>query len=71
MHRGFLSWLLGQGGGNPRPGRRRARLTGCLMWVLLLIIGLVVASLMFGGFQKGTKAGISGAPAPVLVTAGW
>jgi hypothetical protein len=71
MRRGFLSWLLGRGGANPGPSRRRARLTGCLMWVLLLIIGLVVASLMFGGFQKGTKAGISGAPAPVTVTAGW
>jgi len=41
------------------------------MWVLLLIIGLVVASLMFGGFQKGTRAGIGGAPAPAMVTAGW
>ena len=71
MRKGFLRWLLGRGGGGPGPRRRRARLTGCLMWVLLLIIGLVVASLLFGGFQKGTKAGIGGAPAPAMVTAGW
>jgi hypothetical protein len=71
MRRGFLRWLSGRGGGGPGPRRRRSRLTGCLMWVLLLVIGLVVASLLFGGFQKGTKAGVSGAPAPAIVTAGW
>ncbi len=27
------------------------------MWVVLLILILIVLSVMFGGFQKGTKAG--------------
>ena len=71
MRGGFLRWLLGRGGAGPRPRRRRSRLTGCLMWVLLLIILMVVASLMFGGFQKGTKVGLGGALAPATVTAGW
>ena len=39
-------------------GRRRwprSRAGGCLLWILLLIVILIVLSLMFGGFQKGTK----------------
>jgi hypothetical protein len=39
-------------------GRRwtpRSRAVGCLMWVVLLIVILVVLALAFGGFQKGTK----------------
>jgi hypothetical protein len=51
-------------GGN---GRRR-RLTGCLLWIIGLVIVLIVLSLLFGGFQKGTKVGGSGAPAPVHVS---
>jgi len=43
----------------------RRRLGGCLLWILGLIVALVILSLMFGGFQKGTKAGLAGAPAPV------
>lgn len=43
------------------PGGRRA---GCLLWVVILLIVLVVLSLLFGGFQMGTKAGGDGAPAP-------
>jgi ABC-type lipoprotein release transport system permease subunit len=35
---------------------RRSRVTGCLLWLLLVIVLLIVLSLMFGGFQKGTKA---------------
>ena len=27
-----------------------------LLWILLVILVLIVLSLMFGGFQKGTKA---------------
>jgi hypothetical protein len=27
------------------------------MWVVLLILILIVLSVMFGGFQKGTKTG--------------
>jgi hypothetical protein len=56
------------------PGRRswrpRHRLTGCLLWILGLIVVLVILSLMFGGFQKGTKVGGAGLPAPVHLSAG-
>jgi len=47
------------------PRRPRRRLTGCLLWILGLIIILVILSLLFGGFQKGTKAGGAGLPTPV------
>jgi hypothetical protein len=50
------------------PRRPRSRLTGCLLWILGLIIVLVVLSLLFGGFQKGTRAG-AGVPTPVRVHA--
>jgi hypothetical protein len=41
---------------------------GCLLWVALLIVLLIVLSLLFGGFQKGTKAnGLSPVRAPVAV----
>lgn len=43
-----------------RPRRRRrprSRAGGCLLLVVLLILVLIVLSVMFGGFQKGTKAG--------------
>jgi hypothetical protein len=36
-------------------GRPRSRAAGCLLWVLLLIAVLIVLSLLFGGFQKGTR----------------
>ena len=54
-----------------RSGRRsrRRRATGCLLWILAVIIVLVILSLLFGGFQKGTKAGGLGRPRPVLVAA--
>jgi hypothetical protein len=48
-------------------GWRRPRLTGCLLWILGLIVALIILSLLFGGFQKGTKAG--GAPVPFPVSA--
>ncbi len=54
------------GGRGWRPPRR---LTGCLLWVLGLIVALLVLSLLFGGFQMGTKVG--GAPAPLPVHAAW
>ena len=44
-------WLFGTGEHRPR-----SRLSGCLLWILLLIALLIVASLLFGGFHKGTKA---------------
>ncbi len=47
--------------------RRRFRpgLAGCLLWILLLIAILIVASLLFGGFRKGTRTGLAPAPARV------
>jgi hypothetical protein len=47
-------------------GRRRwprSRAGGCLLWILLLIVVLVILSVMFGGFQKGTK--VNGSPGGV------
>jgi hypothetical protein len=49
--------------GRKRWGRRR-RLTGCLLWIVGLIVVLIILSLMFGGFRMGTKAG-SGVLAPL------
>jgi hypothetical protein len=51
-----------------RQQRRRVGARGCLLWLLGVVILLLVLSLLFGGFQKGTKAG-GGVPAPVSVTA--
>ncbi len=48
-------------------GRRRPRLTGCLLWILGLIVALIILSLLFGGHQKGTKA--SGSPVLFRVSA--
>jgi hypothetical protein len=42
--------------GPRRRWRPRSRAGGCLTWILLLIVVLVVLALMFGGFQKGTKS---------------
>ena len=39
--------------------RRRPRLVGCLIWLIALVVLLIVLSLLFGGFTKGTK--VSGA----------
>lgn len=41
------------------PSRQRSRQTGCLLWVLGLIIILTILALLFGGFQKGTKVGMA------------
>jgi len=43
-----------------RRERRRPRVVGCLIWLIALIVILIAASLLFGGFTKGTK--VSGAP---------
>jgi hypothetical protein len=43
-----------------RQGRRTPRLIGCLIWLIALIVILIVLSLLFGGFRKGTK--VSWAP---------
>jgi len=44
----------------PWPPRRR--LAGCLLWIIGLIVVLIILSLLFGGFQKGTKADGPGNP---------
>jgi hypothetical protein len=38
-----------------RWGWPRSRAGGCLLLVLLVIVLLIVLSVLFGGFQKGTK----------------
>lgn len=40
-----------------RRRRRNRRIIGCLLWVLTLLLVLLVLSLLFGGFQRGTKVG--------------
>jgi hypothetical protein len=30
------------------------------MWILILVVVLIVLSVMFGGFQKGTKVNVNG-----------
>jgi ABC-type Fe3+ transport system permease subunit len=39
--------------------RRFSRPVGCFFWVLAFLVILLLLSLMFGGFQKGQKAGSS------------
>jgi ABC-type Fe3+ transport system permease subunit len=39
--------------------RRFSRPVGCLFWVLAFLVILLLLSLIFGGFQKGQKAGSS------------
>jgi hypothetical protein len=60
MLRRFLRWLTRPAPGGPR--QRRTRLTGCLFWILALALVLLVLSLLFGGFTKGTKTGGAGEP---------
>jgi hypothetical protein len=59
-------WRRGLLGSRPR--RPRTRLGGCLLWILGLIIVLVILSLLFGGFQKGTKVNGTGRPEPFSVS---
>jgi ABC-type Fe3+ transport system permease subunit len=49
--------------------RRNRRVFGCLLWVLTLLLVLLVLSILFGGFQRGTKTGLGQVPAarPVAV----
>jgi hypothetical protein len=41
-----------------RDTRRRPRVVGCLIWLIAVIVILIVLSLLFGGFQKGTKVSL-------------
>jgi hypothetical protein len=54
----------------PGAGSRRPRtsLGGCLLWLLGLLIVLVILSLLFGGFHKGTKVNGTGPPVPFSVS---
>jgi hypothetical protein len=51
-------------GGSERPHndnrRRMSRPVGCLLWLVVLLVILIVAAVLFGGFQTGTK--VNGAP---------
>jgi ABC-type lipoprotein release transport system permease subunit len=67
--RDFFRWLtLPAMRRRQRPGSRSRR-SGCLLWLLVLVIVLIVISVLFGGFQKGAKVGGAGAPAPVPAAA--
>ena len=54
-------------GGHRGERRPRTRLVGCLLWILALVVVLIILSLLFGGFHKGTKAGMS-PPRPVVAS---
>lgn len=58
MFRSFERWLYRPVGRRTR--YRRRSLSGCLLWILIVIGILVILSLMFGAFQKGTR--VSGTP---------
>ena len=47
-----------------REGRRRPWLIGCLIWLIALVVILIVLSLLFGGFTKGTKVSLGYSLAP-------
>ena len=59
----MFGWLFSRG----ERQRSRSRLAGCLIWILALIALLIIASLLFGGFRKGTKVG-DGPPSPVHIS---
>jgi hypothetical protein len=49
-----------------RRQHRRRRAVGCLLWLATLLLVLLVLSLLFGGFRRGTGAG--GGPAHVVAS---
>jgi ABC-type Fe3+ transport system permease subunit len=44
------------------PPRQRRLLSRVLLWLLGLVVILVLLALLFGGFQKGQKAGLREGP---------
>ncbi len=64
MHRSFERWLRRPIG--PRPQSRGRRLSGCLLWALIVVGILVILSLMFGTFQKGTRVSGTATPVPAF-----
>ncbi|HUB39795.1 MAG TPA: hypothetical protein VMA72_13160 [Streptosporangiaceae bacterium] len=50
--------------------RRVSRPVGCLLWLVVLLVILILAAVLFGGFQKGTKAtGSPQSPVPAAISA--
>lgn len=43
----------------------RSRRMGCLLWLVVLIAVLIVLSVLFGSFQKGTR--VNGTPLSTVV----
>jgi hypothetical protein len=41
---------------------RMSRPAGCLLWLIAVLVILIAAAILFGGFQQGTKA--AGSPRP-------
>jgi len=54
--------MAGWSGRSPKESRRRmSRPVGCLLWLVMLLVILIAAAMLFGGFQTGTKAAAQGA----------
>jgi hypothetical protein len=57
------SWTAARSGPDGRPRwrwgrrRRRRRAVGCLLWLATLLLVLLVLSLLFGGFRRGSGTG--------------
>jgi hypothetical protein len=57
------SWSAARSGPEGRPRwrwgrrRRRHRAVGCLLWLATLLLVLLVLSLLFGGFRRGSGTG--------------
>jgi len=62
MLRDFLSWLTLPSMRKRQRPRSSSRLSRCLLWLLVMVIVLIVISLLFGGFRKGSKVGGAGPP---------
>jgi hypothetical protein len=54
-----MAGRMGGGRGGAGWARPRGPL-GCVVWILALLVLLLVLSLIFGGFQRGTRVGGSG-----------
>ena len=52
--------MAGWSGRSPKNGRRMSGPVGCLLWLVVLLVILIVVAVLFGGFQTGTK--VSGSP---------
>jgi heme A synthase len=56
-----------RGGRGGRP-RRRIGCLGWLLWLVAVLVLLLVLALLFGGWQKGTKAGLAQRAAPAAAS---